>query len=315
MTSSFDPAAATGFRFHAGERALQTRAGVRERMEFVGPHAIRTAMPDQHRELFERLPYLVVGGRDPAGRPWATMLSGEPGFVRTPDDRTLAVAALPAGDDPFAAVLVAGAPVGVLGIELATRRRNRANGVIARTGPEGFVVAVAESFGNCPKYITPRDVVAVPATSDAEAGRVSEEGERLSARAAALVAATDTFFLATVARPEIGGADVSHRGGPPGFVTIGEHDGGTVLSVPDYPGNAFFNSFGNLEVDARAGLLIVDFATGDTLSLTGTATVAWDRPNGGGTGRTLRFRVSGGWLRPAGTPLRGVPQPAAFPRV
>jgi hypothetical protein len=306
MTSGSDDAT-PGFRFHAGERALQTRAGVRDRMEFVGPRAILDAMPDQHRELFERLPYLVVGGRDPAGRPWATMLAGPPGFVRTPDDRTLAVAALPTGDDPFAAVLVAGAPVGVLGIELSTRRRNRANGSVASVGTDGFVVAVEESFGNCPKYITPRAVAPARAGPGSAPGGASDEGERLSARAAALLAATDTFFLATVARPEIGGADVSHRGGPPGFVTVGEHDGRTVLSVPDYPGNAFFNSFGNLEVDPRAGLLVVDFATGDTLSLTGTAMVSWDRPNGGGTGRTLRFHVVAGRLRPAGTPLRGRP--------
>jgi hypothetical protein len=296
-----------GFRFHPGERLLQARAGVADRMAYVGPRAIRDAMPDQHRGLFERLPLLFLGARDAEGRPWAGVVTGAPGFVRTPDDRTLAVRSLPAPDDPFAATLVAGAPVGVLGLEFATRRRNRANGRIAAVGHGGFLIAVEESFGNCPKYIVPRELApAERGTAGGEA--VLSEGPRLSPRARAMVAAADTLFLATAARPGVGGADVSHRGGPPGFLTATDEDGATVLSLPDYPGNAFFNTFGNLVTDPRAGLLIVDFATGDTLSLTGTATVAWaGETAGGGTGRTVAFTVERGRLRPAATALRAWP--------
>ena len=50
--------------FHAGEQALQTRAGVRERAERSGRRMIRDFMPDQHRELFEKLPYVIVGSLD-----------------------------------------------------------------------------------------------------------------------------------------------------------------------------------------------------------------------------------------------------------
>lgn len=303
--------AAGGFRFHAGERKLQTRAGVRDKLEVIGRHAIRDAMPDEHRLLFERLPHIVVGARDADGRPWATMLTGRPGFVRTPDARTLTIAALPAGDDPFAPALAVGAPVGLLAIEFATRRRNRANGRIAGVGDGGFRVAVEESFGNCPKYIVPRELA--PAPRDA-GGAVSAEGPRLSDHARSIVAAADTFFIATVAQDGIGGADVSHRGGPPGFVTVGEDGGRTVLSVPDYSGNAFFNSFGNLETDDRAGLLFVDFASGDALSLTGRATVTWttegrEWSQRGGTGRTLAFTVERGRLRPGAVALRAWPAP------
>ena len=295
------PDAGDGFRFHEGERLLQTRAGVRERMEFVGRFAVGDAVPDQHRELFERLPLLFLGARDPQGRPWAGVVTGPPGFVSTPDDRTLAVAALPDGDDPFGAALVAGAAVGVLGLEFATRRRNRANGRVASVGRDGFTIGVQESFGNCPKYIVPRELAPAPATAD---GGGREEGRRLSERAQAMVTAADTVFIATAARPEIGGADVSHRGGPPGFVRIADLDGTTVLVMPDYPGNAFFNSFGNIETDPRTGLLFVDFASGDTLSLTGRAVVRWEPATSGGTGRTLAFAVEAGRLRPAATRLR-----------
>ena len=66
----------TAAPFHAGEAAVQTRAGVRERLAQLGPRVIRDHMPDQHRELFEKLPMLVVGSLDAAGRPWASLLVG-----------------------------------------------------------------------------------------------------------------------------------------------------------------------------------------------------------------------------------------------
>src|SRR3546814_14766932 len=65
------------------------------------------------------------------------------------------------------------------------------------------------------------------------------------------------------------GADVSHRGGRPGFVRVTEDDGRSVLTIPDFSGNQFFNTLGNIAINPRAGLLFVDFATGDLLTLTG----------------------------------------------
>ena len=91
--------------FHAGERELQMRAGVRERMTEIGPRVIRDFMPDQHRELFGKLPFMVVGSLDAAGRPWASLLAGAPGFVSTPDARRMRIDALPHPDDPLAQYL------------------------------------------------------------------------------------------------------------------------------------------------------------------------------------------------------------------
>ena len=86
--------------------------------------------------------------------------------------------------------------------------------------------------------------------------------------------AADTFFVASYADTASGRAvDVSHRGGNPGFVQV-ERDGS--LLIPDYPGNRFFNTFGNILETGRAGLVIPDFDTGAVLQLTGAAELLLD---------------------------------------
>ena len=101
---------------HAGERALQQRLGVHERMAEVMGQVVRNAMPAQHIELFEKLPTLWVGGLDAQGRPWATVLSGWPGFMHAPDAQHLRVEPCrrPATRWPCT-----GMPLGLLGLELA----------------------------------------------------------------------------------------------------------------------------------------------------------------------------------------------------
>lgn len=283
--------------FHAGERAVQARTGVAERMAQVGPRVFRDFMPDQHRELFEKLPFMLLGARDAQERPWATLLAGPPGFVRTPDAKTLRLAARLPEWDPLFAALSPGKAVGLLGIELATRRRNRANGLVSAHAPGELVVDLLQSFGNCPKYINERE----PRWAGAAAAPAVERfGAELPEQASARVRAADTFFIATASPVGVldGGVDVSHRGGPAGFVQV---DAGGALRVPDYPGNSFFNTFGNLALDARCGLLFPDFASGDVLMLTGRGEVEW------GGQRMLRFQCEEGLLARAALPLRASP--------
>ena len=85
------------------------------------------------------------------------------------------------------------------------------------------------------------------------------------------IAAADTFFIATHAKGL--GADMSHRGGNPGFVALTSH----TLSWPDYIGNSMYMTLGNLELDPRAGLVFVDWNRGHTLHLTGRARVDWNQ--------------------------------------
>lgn len=128
--------------WHEGEKTLQRRLGVAERMEDQGRKVIRNFMPDQHRQFYGQLPFIVLGAVDDAGAPWATLLEGKPGFVSSPDATTLLIAARPGIDDPVGAALAAGSPVGMLGIELHTRRRNRANGTVTHLDREAFAVNV-----------------------------------------------------------------------------------------------------------------------------------------------------------------------------
>lgn len=282
--------------FHAGERLAQARVGVRDRVESIGRHMIRAAMPDQHRELFATLPYLVLGGVDDRARPWASMVAGPPGFVTSPDATTLVIDAAPGPGDPLATALVSGAPIGVLGIELATRRRNRANGVVRARQGDQLTIDVRQSFGNCPKYIHGRaPTQGAPAAISAGA---TTHGRRLPDPLVARLRAADTFFIAS-ATADAGhgdgsdGVDVSHRGGHPGFVRV-DQAATTTLTFPDFLGNFMFNTIGNLLANPRAGLVVPDFRRGDLLSLTGTTEIVWDGPEVeafAGAERLIRFHV------------------------
>jgi predicted pyridoxine 5'-phosphate oxidase superfamily flavin-nucleotide-binding protein len=287
--------------WHAGERAVQTRAGSRERMAEIGPRVLRDAMPEQHRLFFAELPFLVLGSVGADGAPWASIVAGTPGFAHAPDPRTLTVAAAPTAGDPLAANLALGAPIAALGIQLETRRRNRANGRVASVSERGFVIGVEQSFGNCPQYIHVRELEAAAPHAPGEAQR---EGARLSAAALQHVRDADTFFIATASE---GGADVSHRGGPRGFVHAAEVDGAAVLTFPDYRGNFYFNTLGNLHANPRAGLLFPDFATGDVLTLTGRTEVIWDGPELAdflAAQRVVRFTAERGVLLRGALPFR-----------
>jgi predicted pyridoxine 5'-phosphate oxidase superfamily flavin-nucleotide-binding protein len=267
--------------FHAGEVEAQHRAG-------FGTNAgapIRDWMPDQHRLFFAGLPFLLAAGVDAGGFPVATVLEGPPGFVRSPDARTLAIAVAPAPGDPAAPALGSGAPIGLLGIDLSTRRRNRANGTVLRASPDGLLVRVRQSFGNCPQYIQGREPFWSPEpASDAPA----EAGTRLDGEARRQIERADTFFVATATEaPDAarGGVDISHRGGRPGFVRIE----GNTLTIPDFRGNRYFNTFGNLVDNPRAGLLFVEFETGDVLGLQGRADIQWDPATVGDLAGAERF--------------------------
>jgi hypothetical protein len=288
--------------WHAGEREVHRRVGITEEFEAIGGRNIRPFMPDQHRLFFAQLPFMLVGSVDRAGRPWASLISGQPGFAQSPDPRILHIAALPAPGDPLAEALVPGGRIGMLGIELPTRRRNRVNGRIVAVDDEGFTLAVEESFGNCPQYIRTRYYAALrPGRGRAEPFAGLPEAAR------ALIAGAETVFVASSMPAEggvAGAADVSHRGGKPGFVGIAE-DGSLVM--PDYRGNRFFNTLGNLLINPRAGLLFIDFAAGDLLQVTGTAEIVWDGPEVAafeGAQRLWRLAPTAGqWLRGA-FPLR-----------
>ncbi|PSB15728.1 flavin-nucleotide-binding protein [Phormidesmis priestleyi ULC007] len=293
--------------FHAGELAIQARFGAQERMDKQGRRIIRDYLPDQFRQFFAQLPYVIVGTVDACDRPWASILVGEPGFLSSPSDRTLQIAAQPLFGDPLATTLANGIDIGLLGIELHTRRRNRLNGTVTAAHGDRFEVQVGQSFGNCPQYIQARRFEL--SVHDPTVPRPIHRLETLGEAEQAMIGAADTFFISTAYQAESAGAargvDVSHRGGKPGFVRI---DHNQTLTVPDFSGNCHFNTFGNLELNPRAGLLFIDFAQGNLLYLTGRAEVIWSGAEinaYAGAERLLRFHLDRGWRIEGSLPLHG----------
>jgi predicted pyridoxine 5'-phosphate oxidase superfamily flavin-nucleotide-binding protein len=286
------PQDATAFlAFHEDELRAQALAG-----RGAGRAPIRPFMPEQHREFFTLLPYLFAATPDARGWPMASVLTGEQGFVQSPEPTTLRIGALPAPDDPAAPGFAAGTEIGLIGIDFTNRRRNRANGRLVAVD-DGLTVQVTESFGNCAQYIQTRTP-----SPRAAAGAPSESLGGLDDAARRLIEASDTFFVASRSRAGItgGGLDMSHRGGRPGFVGVA----GDTLAIPDFRGNRFYNTLGNLLGDPRAGLIFVDFASGDILQLQGRVAIDW-RPVGGPAGaeRLWRLEVERAWRRRGAFPF------------
>ncbi len=258
--------------FHLGEQKVQERLGVRD-IEDWARKVVRHYLPEEHRAFHSAMPFLVVAARDEQGRPWPTLLTGREGFVTSPDPVSLVIDATPVPGDALEGALVTGTDLGILGIELATRRRNRVNGRIREDDSGAIVLAVEQTFGNCPQYIREREWRYV----DGEPAGTPTRRTRLTPSQREWVASADTFFIASGHRGDgenpAYGMDASHRGGDPGFVQVVSE---TRLVFPDYAGNNHFNTIGNLVLDPRAGFLFVDFETGSLLQLTGRATIDWD---------------------------------------
>ncbi len=257
--------------FHAGEVALQTVVGVAERMEAFGRRVIRDHMPDQHRDFYRQLPFIVLGAVDAAGDAWVTLLSGQPGFMTSPDPKHLAFTTHPDPQDPATAALVDGAAVGLLGIELHTRRRNRMNGTVRGLSDKGFAVAVEHAFGNCPQYIQQRDFAFVREPDDFADAPPAQSLDMDDPRARNMISA----------------------------------DGS--LTIPDFAGNFHFNTFGNFMLNPKAGLVFPDLATGDMVHLTGDAEVVLESDEIAafqGAERLWVFRPRKVVLRAGALPLR-----------
>lgn len=294
--------------FHRGEREIQARLGVRDAIEDTGQRFIRDYMPDQHRAFYAQLPFVLIGTVDQAGRPWASVLAGRPGFAQSPDRDTLKIRARPVFGDPLNTNLSVGLPVGLLGIEYQSRRRNRMNGRIKTLNESGIEIKVDQTFGNCPQYIQARNFELLPEIDTVGDERSVWSLDSFSDRARDVISSADNFYIATHycedANDSSHGADVSHRGGKPGFVRI---DDGRTLTFPDFPGNYHFNTIGNLLLNPRAGLLFIDFESGDLLYLTGSAKILWEgteRRAFDGAERLVRFELDEGRIVEQALPIR-----------
>lgn len=265
--------------FHSGELAVQRQAGVEAQAARLAPMVGRRQLRDGMAAALSDMTFAALAARDATGRLWTSPLLGPAGFLEAASPRTLQIYASLPGADPLHG-LPCGQPVGVVAMNFLTRRRVRINGRLAATGA-GLTVDVDQAYGNCPQYIRQRTIQA----GGPDDNRVLlYSGKALRPDDIRLIETADTFFLGTTHASS--GNDASHRGGPPGFVRAAPGQ----LWWPDYPGNNMFNSLGNLSADPSAALLFLDFHTGATLQLSGSAAVRWiDSSADGDTGRRVHF--------------------------
>ena len=264
-------------QFHSAEIAIQERLGIAELVAQNSKGFIRAAMPEQHRKFYSELPFVVLGIPDNEGYPWPIPMFGQAGFIQSPNDTTLQFTGLPKVIKTLALEFITGQKIGMLGIQLSTRRRNRVNGVIQAISDDSFSIQVEQSFGNCPKYIQKRALTWVPYSQSLQHAPSEKLTTVIAANAIALIESADTFFIASrtkhFSKDKRSGVDASHRGGKAGFVKVENN----VLKFPDFKGNRFFNTLGNIESDSRVGLFFPDFLTGNAVFVAGNACVLWDK--------------------------------------
>ncbi|MFC1749238.1 pyridoxamine 5'-phosphate oxidase family protein [Pseudomonadota bacterium] len=278
--------------YHEGELAVQQRANEAD-MARMNSGALADAIPAGALRFIAQQPMVVAGSIDSLGRVWASVLFGQPGFIHALDNQTLELdlsQPRSAKDDPLWTNVGENPNVGLLSIELGSRRRLRVNGRMAKASEQRYLIDVETAYPNCPKYIQRRQWKA--ATSEAQFNASSStQGSEFNDRQRALITTADTFFVAS-AHPERG-VDASHRGGHAGFVHFVND---RQLRIPDFAGNSMFNTLGNIASYPYAGLVFIDFERGRLLQLTGKAEILWDiddpTEETGGTRRYWQFDLS-----------------------
>ena len=277
--------------WHQGERALQTKAGVEDRIEAMGKKIVRAYMPQQHRDFFEMLEEVHLGAVDTTGHPVALTRVGPSGFMTSPDDKTLVIRSKPLPGEPNRVRFDVGSKISVVGVQYETQRRNRLNATVKAVRDDAVYLQVDQSFGNCPKYIQVREravdgaatrakTLYLPALDDASAAQIR--------RADSLFIASRSGSFSDDPRT---GVDINHRGGMPGFVGVLD---AYTIEFPDYKGNNFFNTLGNIVQDGRVNVQFTEFETGALLNIRGHAALH-DLPDyqEGYTGHLVRIHVEG----------------------
>jgi predicted pyridoxine 5'-phosphate oxidase superfamily flavin-nucleotide-binding protein len=84
----------------------------------------------------------------------------------------------------------------------------------------------------------------------------------------AFIARSPMFFLATADAE--GRPDCSYKGGMPGFVRVVDD---VTLAFPSYDGNGQYRTLGNLLVNAKVGMLFIDFEATKRIRINGIASI------------------------------------------
>ncbi len=275
--------------FHSGELLVQQHVGETTLAVRNGRIISDTIMAGA-LQFLENQPFVIVSSQHESGDSWTSMISGQEGYIRVVSDRVIEInySLIHSNRQDLFWELSKRHPfIGMLFIELTTRRRFRLNGRITRAA-DRLTIQVEQAYPNCPKYIQRRQIRlgASPVYS-----ALPVAGTVLNEELIEWIGKADTFFVGS--SNESGQMDASHRGGDPGFVNVLD---ASTLQIPDYSGNSMYNTLGNFVVNPKASLLFVDFERGRTLQLTGTADIIWQAADAeeatGGTRRFWTFSVN-----------------------
>ena len=277
--------------FHQGELEVQVLANEADIAQrngtVVSKHIIKGALPFIAQQYMT-----VISSTDENNQIWTSVLFGKPGFISAPDDQHILInpqEIIEQPADPLWRNIEVNSQVGLLIIELSTRRRLRVNGNISLLENGQYEVTVAQAYPNCPKYIQRRQ----PSLSEGVLSYntpAPQLGEALTPEQLDLIASSDSFFVGSGVAEHHN--DASYRGGAPGFVSIVDN---SQLLIPDYKGNSMFNTLGNFQSNPHAGLVFIDFEHNKLLQLTGSAKILWDQHDDtnktGGTKRYWHFNI------------------------
>ena len=278
--------------YHEGELAMQARAGALE-----AAHQAATRIHD--RLPANALPYIaqqemaIFGSLVTHGEVWASVLFGHAGFLTVRDTQTLDLqrnACHTASGDPFWQNLDQDPRLGILLIELHSRRRLRINGRVRGITGNEYCIGVERAYANCPRYIQRRHLIP-PAPGGTAPVSAHRTGQDLDAVQQTWIGHADTCFVASAHPTQ--GADASHRGGQPGFITVLSPQR---LRIPDFAGNNMFNTLGNFISYPHAGLTFIEFERLRLLQLTGVPVLLENEPDPpaktGGPARHWEFEIT-----------------------
>ena len=326
---------------HSGERFVQGRRGTPSELADQVPNFIESDMPLQHAKFHADLSYLPLVTLDEQERPWVSLLvtkSEDDASVgiRVPEKNRLIVAAQSNPFDPLLQILDQGNHssetryFASVGIDFANRRRNKLAGKIASAfvrsedsiGRLDLILSSEEHLGNCPKYITVRELEPHSRMAELAFSEFDSLKTSLPDDCKAHIDQVSTVFLGTRylpsdetamdTRKKIG---LNHRGGAPGFVRVYEETDiesadktvTTYLVLPDYSGNRIYQSLGNIQSDEYVGLVFPNFSNGDMLYVTGRAENLFDEDASALMPRSnlvTRIRVSGAMFIKSGLNLK-----------
>ena len=290
---------------HKGELLVQKRRRTPIDLAEQIPNYINSNMPQQHAEFYEGLSYFPLTALDERGRPWASLL-----VTKSEDDTSVGIEistpnemSITAQVNPFDPLVKALSqtknqgvtPFAGVGVDFSNRRRNKVAGAIEKVhsdSPEKINLQLKsdEHLGNCPKYITVRSLEPYQRKAELILNQFDALESPLPTQSKAIIQQASTVFLATKHEPdgdnkqEHTDMGLNHRGGSPGFVRLYEettqssdkHESTqeivtTYLILPDYSGNRFYQSLGNIQSSKLVGIVFPDFNSGSLLYITGKA--------------------------------------------